>query len=91
MFWRGGAGGNIPMYCWPYGCPTEPDLEPIAPICWEEGFTDEDINEFVLDEMSIVLGLLSCCEGDGLYGVWTAPPMRNCDVRLWYMSGVGAV
>lgn len=63
----------------------------MAPICWDEGLTDEDISEFVLDEMSIVLGLLSCCEGDGLYGVWTAPPMRNCDDSVWYMSGVGAV
>lgn len=61
----------------------------MAPIGCDDGFTVADINEFDVDEMSTVLGLFSCWVW--LKGGCTAPPIRNCDVKLWYMSGAGAV
>lgn len=52
-----------------------------------------DIRELEFDEIMATvaaLGLFNCCElglpnGDG------PPPMRNCEVRFEYISGVGAV
>jgi hypothetical protein len=45
---------------------------PIAPICCVEGFTLADINEFEVEDMRTVLGLLlSCCD-------WPNGPCGAC-------------
>jgi hypothetical protein len=56
--WDGwGADGRA--LCW-YG---PPPLVPIAPICCVEGLTLADINEFDVEDIRTVLGLLlSCCD-----------------------------